>query len=1083
MLPPIPNCSKFIDKFPEEGCSEDNEKDKRKQEAYAAEVKVYRALESLQEDIVVLHSLHYTNRQLRLYKKDHQFDEDKPNKEAGECDFVVIGEHFVIVIEVSDVRIDDGITSNKRVKTAFNRKKKQAARTKELVDLIMNPSESGATSNVRWFCAFHSISSEIGAKLFQPEQTRNIIFSDFLDTSMGSEEYQNNFQLWWIKNGLSTSKNECYPIALRGKIRLETIKARHNILIGLWNIDSQNNINPEEGCSLGSNIMKVDAQLRNADITYGFRNPERPGFNNPNFVKADDVFAGMGISYLTKEQDEIFKSREKFRWVNGPAGSGKTLLLLGKAITAAKSGDIAVIFTNCDEDRDMEIYHKTLIETGIPFDLVKFRETDIEGLWKLPSTKALEIIVAEKVRLLLSSSFRAIIFSCVNKSLYEIKRCFGIDGLTVIEKVILRTIQTWSDRRREAVLHFFVDDEQCLLDYESYDRYAKVKELEDMTVANDHCFIWVFSDITQTSNHVSEQHFKDMINYWDSINQTYSPQTLSLNLRNTCDIAKILSVLRRKTVFPGKLLKSHYIHGPLPVVHLFGNDTRYKLYKGGDTELEMVIKKELDRILDSKNIQASNIGLVCNDNSTQKVLQNIVENTILRTNCVNKLLYTCSAEWPAVILLLDMNRTRDFAYEMLHTLYFGLSRARVYFVAVLILPEIFTSGGYRDSKPMPWNAMRILKDLERLAAVKNHLETSTSFEPEMQDLTLNPLHYAMNLRHNMNLDIVRSIIESGVYVDSRLAFMSTPLHLAAKVGKLCVVQYLLEHGADVKSRTSDESTPIHYAAKVENLDVVQILIKYGSDVNSINSDMFTPLHFAAERGTLDIVECLVESGAMINCPNKDMITPLHLAAEHQNFHVVRFLIESGADVNCKTSKMLTPLHFAARDSNFSLVQFLVDSGADVNCETSDKFTPLHFAASAIDEWTDYIVYDIVRFLVDSGADVNCETSDKFTPLHFAASAVDEWGDYYVYNIVRVLVESGANVNCETSDKLTPLDFATKTGDLDVMLYLVDSELDELYYHACKKRGIRSCAILGSTRSSLDQMFTVIAQLKRVHSTE
>ena len=569
-------------------------------------------------------------------------------------------------------------------------------------------------------------------------------------------------------------------------------------------------------------------------------------------------------------------------------------------------------------------------------------------------------------------------------------------------------------------------------------------------------------------------------------------------------------------MLPGKLLKSHYIHGPLPVVHLFGNDTRHRLEKGGDTELEMVVRKELDRILDSKNIQASNIGLVCSNDSTQEVLQNIVEKTILRTNCINNLVYSCSAEWPAVVLLLDMNRTRDFAYEMLHTLYFGLSRARVYFVAVLILPEIF-GGGQREKKPMPWNAIRILKALKRLAVVKIHLKTSTSFEPERQDLTLNPLHYAMNLRYKMNLDIVRSIIESGVCVDSKLAFMSTPLHLAAEVGKLCVVQYLLEHGADVNSRTADESTPIHFAAKLEeeNLDVVQILINHGSDVNSINRNMFSPLHFAAINGTFDIVQCLVNSGAKINCRNKDMITPLHLAAEHGNFyvvrflvesgadvksktsekftplhfaaktgdfHIVRFLVESGAEVNCKTLDEFTPLHFAAKTGDFHIVQFLVESGADVNGKTSYKFTPLHFAASAIDQWNDYIVYNIVRFLVESGADVNCKTSYKFTPLHFAASAIDQWGDYFPYNIVRFLVESGANVNSKTSDKLKPIDFAVKTGDLDVMLYLVDSELDELYYHVCKKRGIRSCAILGSTRSSLEQMFTIIAQLKRVHST-
>ena len=45
MLPPIPNCSKYIDKFPDQGLTSKNEDDKRRQEDYAAEVEVYRALE------------------------------------------------------------------------------------------------------------------------------------------------------------------------------------------------------------------------------------------------------------------------------------------------------------------------------------------------------------------------------------------------------------------------------------------------------------------------------------------------------------------------------------------------------------------------------------------------------------------------------------------------------------------------------------------------------------------------------------------------------------------------------------------------------------------------------------------------------------------------------------------------------------------------------------------------------------------------------------------------------------------------------------------------------------------------------
>ena len=97
MLPPIPNKSKFIDKFPEEGCSEDNKEDRRQQEAYAAEVKVYRALESLNENMVVLHSLKYTNRQCMLFQKSQEFNIHELNHDAGECDFVAIGEDYIVL--------------------------------------------------------------------------------------------------------------------------------------------------------------------------------------------------------------------------------------------------------------------------------------------------------------------------------------------------------------------------------------------------------------------------------------------------------------------------------------------------------------------------------------------------------------------------------------------------------------------------------------------------------------------------------------------------------------------------------------------------------------------------------------------------------------------------------------------------------------------------------------------------------------------------------------------------------------------------------------------------------------------------
>ena len=66
MLPRAPQHT-YIDLYPEEdqpGCSFTN--DRNQQLNYEAEVKVYRALEKLQENLIVLHSFEYTHFQYHL---------------------------------------------------------------------------------------------------------------------------------------------------------------------------------------------------------------------------------------------------------------------------------------------------------------------------------------------------------------------------------------------------------------------------------------------------------------------------------------------------------------------------------------------------------------------------------------------------------------------------------------------------------------------------------------------------------------------------------------------------------------------------------------------------------------------------------------------------------------------------------------------------------------------------------------------------------------------------------------------------------------------------------------------------------
>ena len=504
MLPPIPN-SRFIDKFPEEGCSEDNKKDKIKQESYAAEVKVYRALESLKEDIVVLHSLEYTNRQFRSFVKDHKFDEDKPNKMFGECDIVAISKDHIVIMEVSNAKIDKTKTTNKGIKNVFKKKKKQAERTKKLITNIIKEFSGKVSAIVKWYCAFLSVSTEEEAELelFEEEQKLNIIFSDSFDTS---DQDHKNFQVWWKGNVPDRVVNK----NIDGKV---TADLRH-ILIGLWNIDSQNKVNPEE-CSFGSNIMKVDFQLRNADITYGFRNSGRPGFHNPNFVQAHEVFKGMGILYLTKEQDNVFKSKEKFLWINGPAGSGKTLLILGKAIEAAKSGEYVVIFANGGRDRFMGIHHKAFIDSKIPFKQIKCSGTKATPWFNLDKRDEL---LAQEICLHLKESCRIILIDSIPR--YILYSDQKIGSLEIMKRIILNTIAFGGKENR---YKFFLDDEQSLLKDECYDnRKGKIKDIRDLVGENVNYSIWVFSDIAQSFNHTNPRSFSSLLSSMDSMKQTYS---------------------------------------------------------------------------------------------------------------------------------------------------------------------------------------------------------------------------------------------------------------------------------------------------------------------------------------------------------------------------------------------------------------------------------------------------------------------------------------------------------------------------------------------------------------------------------
>ena len=676
MLPPIPNSSKFIDMFPDEKLSKENLSDQRKQESYEAEVKVYRAFESLNIDLIVLHGLDYTNQQYSEFCPEFEFDRTNPGRIAGECDLVVIGPGVVLIIEVSDVRCDESRTSNKRVRKAFNQKKSQCERTERLVRAMLRGYDERETDDpvIKWFFACPSLSRE--TIKYDDDDMSRIIFLEDVEAGGNEGNLSEHFGMWWEKNVEE-------PV----EYSVEKMEYSSKLLIGLWIIDPKNACRTEPKCSIGGNILITDKLLRDAKITYSFGR-KSTAYQNPNIVEADEVFQKMGICYLSKKQNCVLTSKERFLWINGPAGSGKTVLILGKAISAVQDGNTkVVIFVNVNEDNSKEIYQNILRNAGVRFKVLDM-SMKIESHDKAVDVDHLAGTQAKIVRSYFDQSVQIVVFRVSNRpsSLsFHIWRDVG--GLQLIKDIVRETVT-----KHENTVRIFIDDEQCLLRDESFDRLKEVGELRKITENNVNCKIWICSDIAQSMYHMAPTDSFNLTKHKQAMEELYHKDehpiiTLEENFRNTFDISITLSALRRKILWSPDQTMGHFIHGPKPTIQLFPTSSVH----GKLTEL---LRLEVDKLVHDDIMKTSDIGFIINDaDSCMEMIRKSGIMKMTEAPQIINLFDTFSVEWPVVICLMDVSHM-EYEANLAPELYLAISRGRVYSSVFMFSDELDTSSEY-----------------------------------------------------------------------------------------------------------------------------------------------------------------------------------------------------------------------------------------------------------------------------------------------------------------------------------------------------------------------------------------------------
>ena len=316
MLPRAPK-QIFVDAFSEEDNSDhSNVRRQQAQRQYDAEVDLYRALESLElkEKIVVLHNFKFSKSQAFLYSNPEVSTE-------GEQDFVVLLRDYVIVLIEVKSPVDIGNNSFKR---NFAESRKQLSRAKSLIMNICAKLEIDQSAiSVLQFTAFP-----------KDERAKVVNFKSFQKLAASSDLAVNNiifqddvkdFSSWWNNNVTNLFKAQISMASARRSA--SKIHCLTSSLLGIWCAD-QNDVYDIEICSLGHAVKEIDDAVKSAEITQRKLAPL-----SKCVKKSPEIFkTHFGVEFLTKAQESVFIDNMIAQFIIGPAGSGKTLLLLGKII-------------------------------------------------------------------------------------------------------------------------------------------------------------------------------------------------------------------------------------------------------------------------------------------------------------------------------------------------------------------------------------------------------------------------------------------------------------------------------------------------------------------------------------------------------------------------------------------------------------------------------------------------------------------------------------------------------------------------------------------------------------------------------